>query len=237
MIELKDVHIAFDHKPVLNGVSFSLDKGESLVIMGESGVGKSTILRLILGLIKPDSGQIYVANEEVTSLRENEMFAVRQQMGIVFQGSALFDSLTVGENVGYRLIEQKSLSDRDIEKTVREKLSFVGLEAAIDMMPAELSGGMKKRVAIARALAGDPEIMLYDEPTTALDPITSNLIDELIRTLHHSGVTSITVTHILKDAFKFGEQFIMLHEGDIIFNDRLEQFKNSSHPYIKKFLT
>src|SRR5881296_3966641 len=200
-IVFEQVSIAFERKPVLDGISFHLAKGETKAIFGVAGSGKSTILKLSLGLLKPDDGHIYVLGEDVTELSEEALFDLRRKIGMVFQESALFDSLTVRENVAYRLYEL-GVDEQEIDNRVRQVLGFVGLEEAIDKMPAELSGGMKRRVALARALIGEPEIMLYDEPTAGLDPVTSKKINELIITLRDiKSVTGVFVTHRMRDAF------------------------------------
>jgi phospholipid/cholesterol/gamma-HCH transport system ATP-binding protein len=241
-------------------VSFKLHRGETKIIIGASGSGKSTLLKLIMGLEKPDGGQIFIDGEETTRLRERDMVPIRHRMGMVFQESALFDSMTVRENVAYRLYEDGEDEDK-IEPRVRKSLGFVGLEDAIDKMPSELSGGMKRRVALARALIGEPEIMLYDEPTAGLDPVTSKKINELIIALRDiDNVTGIFVTHRMRDAFTLASQyaqngngevtfqregkdlciantrFLMLRDGRIIFEGPDELLRRSEDPYIKRFL-
>ena len=261
VLELKDVVKFYGGSaPVLNGVSFQTFRGATKIIIGASGSGKSTILRLIMGLDKPDEGKIFIEGEDITKYNEQELVRVRQKIGMVFQESALFDSLTVRENVAYRLYELGE-DERKIEARVRQSLGFVGLEDAIDKLPSELSGGMKRRVAIARALIGEPEIMLYDEPTAGLDPITSRRINELIialRDIH--AVTGIFVTHRMRDAFtlateyatnggnqvKFHHEsnfvciantrFLMLRDGKIIFEGPDEVLRRSEDEYIKRFL-
>jgi phospholipid/cholesterol/gamma-HCH transport system ATP-binding protein len=247
-------------KPVLNGVSFRLYRGETKIIIGASGSGKSTILKLIMGLEKPDEGKIFVEGEDITPMNEQDLVHIRQKIGMVFQESALFDSLTVRENVAYRLYEL-NVDEDDIDARVRESLGFVGLEEAIDKMPSELSGGMKRRVALARALISQPEIMLYDEPTAGLDPITSKRINELIIALRDiRSVTGVFVTHRMRDAFTLATEyatngtnridfhteggflciantrFLMLRDGRIIFEGPDEVLRRSSDEYVKKFL-
>jgi phospholipid/cholesterol/gamma-HCH transport system ATP-binding protein len=260
-LEMRDVvkYYAGD-KPVLNGVSFRIYKGETRIIVGASGSGKSTILKLIMGLDKPDEGQIMVEGEDITRLNEQQLVHVRQKIGMVFQESALFDSLNVRENVAYRLYELDAHED-EIEAKVREVLGFVGLEEAIDKMPSELSGGMKRRVALARALINEPGIMLYDEPTAGLDPITSKKINELIIALRDiKSVTGVFVTHRMRDAFTLSTEyaingggqihfqtednflciantrFLMLRDGRIVFEGPDEVLRRSEDEYIKRFL-
>ena len=260
VLEMKDVVKYYGDHPVLNGVSFRVLRGETKIIIGASGSGKSTILKLIMGLDKPDEGHILVDNEDITKLNERQLVQVRQKIGMVFQESALFDSLTVRENVAYRLYELGVL-ESEIDEKVREVLGFVGLEDAIDKMPAELSGGMKRRVALARALIGEPGIMLYDEPTAGLDPVTSKKINELIIALRDiKSVTGVFVTHRMRDAFTLASEyatngngqtrfqtednfvciantrFLMLRDGKIIFEGPDEVLRRSDDEYIKRFL-
>jgi len=261
VLEMKDVVKFYSSdKPVLDGVSFRIFRGETKIIIGASGSGKSTILKLIMGLDKPDSGRIFVEGEDITSMNERELVRVRQKIGMVFQESALFDSLSVRENVAYRLYEM-NVDENEIETRVRESLGFVGLEDAIDKAPAELSGGMKRRVALARALIGAPEIMLYDEPTAGLDPITSKKINELIIALRDlKSVTGVFVTHRMRDAFTLATEyatngdrriqfqtegnflciantrFMMLRDGKIVFEGPDEVLRRSKDQYIQRFL-
>lgn len=260
-IEFRDVYLAFDDNKVLDGISFTVRRGETKVILGRSGGGKSTIIRLILGLLKPDSGQIFVDGEEVTHHTEIEMMPVRQKIGMVFQEGALFDSLSVFENVAYRLNEQGVEPD-DVEREVRRMLQFVDLEDAIDKMPIELSGGMRRRVGIARALIGDPQMVLFDEPTAGLDPPTARTICELaIKLRDLQDVSSIFVTHEMNNVGylsseyatvneegqvifeKEGERLclintevIMLRDGQIIFSGSDEQLRSAKDPYIQRFI-
>jgi phospholipid/cholesterol/gamma-HCH transport system ATP-binding protein len=261
ILELRNVVKAYGDHEVLGGVSFSVRRGETKIIIGASGSGKSTILKLVMGLEKPDEGQILIDGEDTTPLREREMVRIRQRMGMVFQESALFDSLTVRENVAYRLSELGT-DEEEIEQRVRKSLGFVGLEDAIDKTPSELSGGMKRRVALARALIGEPEIMLYDEPTAGLDPVTSRKINELIIALRDiNNVTGVFVTHRIRDAFTLASQyaqngdgevkfyregqdlciantrFLLLRDGKTIFEGPDEVLRRSEDPYIKRFLS
>ncbi|MBS1793916.1 MAG: ATP-binding cassette domain-containing protein [Acidobacteria bacterium] len=260
-IEFRDVHLSFDDKKILNGVSFTVRRGETKIILGRSGGGKSTTIRLILGLLKPDSGQILVDGEDITHYSEQEMMRVRQKMGMVFQEGALFDSLSVYENVAYRLHEQK-VDEETVEKEVRRMLRFVDLEDAIDKMPSELSGGMRRRVGIARALVGDPTIVMFDEPTAGLDPPTARTICELaIKLRDLEDVSSIFVTHEMNNLEYLSSEYatvndageviyemegeklclintevIMLRDGQIIFSGKDEQLRKAEDPYITKFI-
>ncbi len=236
MIELKGVRLTLGDRQVLQGISFGVQPGETKGILGGSGSGKTTILKLILGLFRPDRGSIRVAGQEITGLREQDLTQIRQNMAMVFQGAALFDSLTVRENVGYRLWEQGGLSDEVIEQKVRESLQFVGLEDAIDKMPADLSGGMRKRVGIARALASGAKVLLYDEPTAGLDPINSFMICHLIMRLKAKGVTQVVVTHDLDIAFRVADRIVMIQDGSIIFEGTAEELGGSQDPAIRGFL-
>jgi phospholipid/cholesterol/gamma-HCH transport system ATP-binding protein len=261
VLELRDVEKTYGDHRVLDGVSFQLRRGETKIIIGASGSGKSTILKLLMGLEKPDSGSILVDGEDITKLSERKLVAIRQRIGMVFQESALFDSLNVRENVAYRLYENGTDED-EVEGRVRKSLGFVGLEDAIDKMPSELSGGMKRRVALARAIIGEPEILLYDEPTAGLDPITSRRINELIIALRDiNNVTGIFVTHRMRDAFTLASEyaiknngsvdfhsegrelciantrFLLLRDGKIMFEGPDELLRRSDDPYIKRFLS
>ncbi len=202
VVVFEDVSLAFDEKVVLDAISFQLERGETKAIFGVAGSGKSTILKLAMGLIRPDSGRVHVLGVDITDMSEEDLFALRRKIGMVFQESALFDSLTVRENVAFRLLEEGDVSEADIEKRVLEVLSFVELEKTIDMFPSELSGGMRRRVAIARAIINEPELLLYDSPTGGLDPVTSTTIVELIiKQRDVAKTSSLFVTHRLQDAF------------------------------------
>jgi len=260
-VEFRDVHLSFDDRKILNGLSFEIKQGETKLILGRSGGGKSTLIRLVLGLLKPDSGEIFVDGENITEYDEPEMMSVRQKIGMVFQEGALFDSLSVYDNVAYRLHEQ-NVPEAEVEKEVRRQLQFVDLEDAIDKMPAELSGGMRRRVGIARALVGNPKIVLFDEPTAGLDPPTARTICELAMKLRDlNNVASIFVTHEMnnveylcneyaivneKGEIVFEEEginlcllntkVIMLREGKIIFEGTDETLRQSEDPYIRRFI-
>jgi phospholipid/cholesterol/gamma-HCH transport system ATP-binding protein len=260
-IEFRDVHLSFDDRKVLDGLSFKVAKGETKIILGGSGCGKSTTIKLVLGLLKPDEGQILVNGEDITNYTEAEMMRVRKNFGMIFQEGALFDSLSVYENVAYRLHEQ-GVPEDEVEQEVRRMLRFVNLEDAIDKMPAELSGGMRRRVGIARALVGGPTIVMFDEPTAGLDPPTARTICELaIKLRDLEDVSSIFVTHEMNNVeYITGEyaavndagevifeqegerlclintKILMMKEGDIIFSGTDEMLKRTEDPYIKKFL-
>ena len=257
------VSLAFDDKEILRDVSFTLQTGHTKIFLGASGAGKSTILRLILGLLKPDRGQIFVNGERVDNMREDDLMKVRADLGMVFQEGALFDSLTVRENVGYKLFEESDTPLDEVNRRVEEVLGFVRLSEFIDRMPSELSGGQRRRVAIARAMTAKPRILLYDEPTTGLDPITSLTIDEeIIKLRDIEGVSSIVVTHQLRDAFFVAEhmavpnggelrfdksppkkadeaEFIMLKDGGIAFEGNASELREfaAKDPYIHAFLS
>ena len=238
MIDLEDVHLAFGDLVVLKGVWLEVDRGETLVVMGGSGQGKSTILKIILGLLEPDSGRVFVHGVDLTRANQEVLDEVRRGIGMVFQGGALFDSLTVGENLAFRLRDEGDHDDEEIERLVQEKLSFVDLEPDVaNKMPAELSGGMKKRVALARAIIGSPKIVLYDEPTTGLDPITAETINVLISKLRdQENVASIVVTHDIGSALAVGTRFAMLKDGDIIFEGDGKALLETEDPYVREFV-
>jgi phospholipid/cholesterol/gamma-HCH transport system ATP-binding protein len=261
IVVFDNVSIAFDEKRVLEGISFRLTKGETKAIFGVAGSGKSTILKLTLGLLKPDAGQIYVLGEDVTQMPEDALFDLRRKIGMVFQESALFDSLTVRENVAFRLMEEGNVSEEEIEKRVREALRFVELEDTVDKFPAELSGGMRRRVAIARAIITQPEILLYDSPTGGLDPVTSTTIVQLIvkqRDVYKTS--SLLVTHRLQDAFTMASHyfdrkanemrplppgargevpmaFLILRDGKVIFDGDAHELAQSKDEYIREYIS
>jgi phospholipid/cholesterol/gamma-HCH transport system ATP-binding protein len=238
VVALEHVSLAFE-QPILDDVSFSAARGETVTVLGESGTGKSTILKLLLRLLVPDLGKVYIEGEEITQLDFNDALKVRQKMGMVFQGAALFDSMTVYENVAYPLREHTSLSEDEIEARVREKLEFVDLDPdkVLEQLPSELSGGMKKRVGIARGMANNPKIMLYDEPTSGLDPLTTATITHLILKLQRElAATSVVVTHDVRSAFRMASYIAVLNERRIHFFGTPEEMSGSDDPYIRNFL-
>ena len=262
VIELREVSLAFDEKQVLSQISVCVEQGEALFLLGVTGAGKSVLLKLVLGLFKPDSGQVLVQGRDLTPMDEDELDRIRRRMGIVFQEGALFDSLSVYENVAYRLREEGLTQEGEIERRVREVLRFVEMEEAIDKMPSELSGGMRRRVSIARAIISQPEIMLYDSPTAGLDPVTSHTITMQIakmRDVQH--VTSLVVTHRLQDAYVLvnyvyleriqaltpvlsGDhrgptpltRFLLLREGEVYFQGTPQELAGTRDPYLLKYL-
>ncbi len=235
-IRMDQVSYTVGGRRILDGFDLHLEPGVNRTILGMSGAGKTTILKLMLGLLRPDGGTISINGTPIGGLRERELIEVRRKIAIVFQGGALFDSMTVGENVGYRLLEEGRLSEKEIEGIVLEKLSFVGLEQTIDLYPAELSGGMKKRVAIARALAADPEYIFFDEPTTGLDPIGVYNIRNLMLRLQGEGKTTLMVTHDLETAFAVSRRFSFLHHARLAFEGTEEEMKRCELPEIREFL-
>ncbi len=238
MVELRDVHMQFEEKKVLEGVSLDVQPQERLVIMGQSGSGKSTILRLILGILRADSGSIFFKQFEINRLNRRKLQQVRQHIGMVYQYSALLSSLTVRENVALPLEELTDKSRNELDKIVDEKLDLVGMKDAKDLLPDELSGGMRKRVALARGLVLEPELILLDEPSAGLDPVIASVVDELIISLtEKSKVTSITVTHEMESAFRIATRMAMLYEGKIIEEGEPKEFKQSKNPVVAQFLS
>ena len=236
-IELRNVSKRFGSLIVLHDLNLSIEKGQSLVVIGASGTGKSVMLKHIVGLLRPDHGEVWVDGRRIDNLPERELVDVRTRFGFLFQMGALFDSLTVAENVGFPVVEHTHKPPEEVEKIVSQKLRQVGLPDAGPKMPGELSGGQKKRVALARAIALDPEVILYDEPTTGLDPIRSDVINELILKLQRElKVTSIVVTHDMNSAFKVADRIVMLHEGRIIFDGTPEQIQTSENADVKRFV-
>lgn len=237
MIRLVDVNMSFKEKKILKHINLTVRKGETLAVIGASGSGKSTLLRLIIGLLKPTGGEIWIGQTEISALSEAELDRLRLNMGMVFQYSALFDSMSVGENVAFGLREHTKLSDSEIEKIVKEKLRMVDLSGYENAMPNELSGGMKKRVSLARAIAFEPEIVLYDEPSAGLDPIMTAKIDDLImNTKKVLGVTSVVVTHHMDSVFHIADRIAMIYEGELIAVDEVPNIKRTTDPRVAQFI-
>lgn len=236
MIKIIDLHKSFDGKKVLNGVNLEIFDGEIMVIMGGSGAGKTVLIKHMMGLLKPDRGKIFVDDIEITSLKEDELFKVTRLFGMVFQSAALFDSMTVEENIKFGL-ERLGLPPEEIERRVKDSLERVDLPGIEKLMPSQLSGGMKKRVGLARAIALRPKILLYDEPTTGVDPIRADSINKLIVKMRDSlGVTSVIITHDIVSAFKVADRIAMLHDGKIIEIGTPEQIRNSTNPIVQQFI-
>lgn len=237
MIRIRGLRKRLGGKQVLDGVDLDIPTGETAVVIGRSGTGKSVLLKHILGLMKADGGSIEVDGEEVVGRKEAELDEIRKRFGMLFQGAALFDSMTVGDNVGLALREHRRLPEPDIRRRITERLDWVGLEGAEGMKPASLSGGMRKRVGLARAIAMDPQFILYDEPTTGLDPITADVIDRLIRALQKRlGVTSMVVTHDLASAYKVGDRIAMLHDGKVVFRGTPKETRETRDPMVRQFI-
>ena len=238
MIEIKNLHKSFGTKKVLSGVNLLIEEGETIVIVGRSGCGKSVLLKHVVGLLIPDEGEIIVGEKVVNQLNQKELYALRKQFGFLFQGSALFDSMTVEENISLPLVEaEKKFQKKEIDKLVSEKLELVGLSNIQTLKPSELSGGMKKRVALARALVTNPKYILYDEPTTGLDPIMSDSIDSLIKELGAKlNVTSIVVTHDMFSVKNVADKVAMMHDGKIYFVGLIDELMKSDDEVIKRFI-
>ena len=238
LIELHDVSKRFGRLVVLRHLDLGIEKGQSIVIIGASGTGKSVLLKHIVGLLRPDEGKAIFDGQRIDNLPERELMKIRERFGFLFQMGALFDSLNVEQNVGFPLAEHTTLPPEEIGRRVDEKLRMVGLPEVNKKMPAELSGGQRKRVALARAIALDPEVILYDEPTTGLDPVRSDVINELILKLQRElKVTSVVVTHDMASAFKVADRIVMLHEGRIIFDGTPEQIKTTDNEIVRRFVT
>jgi phospholipid/cholesterol/gamma-HCH transport system ATP-binding protein len=238
MVELREVKKIFEDKKVLDGVSLTLQPNERLVIMGQSGSGKSTILRLILGMLQPDAGSVFFKQFEITRLKRRKLQQVRRHIGMVYQYSALLSSRNVRDNIALPLEELTDKSRQEIDKIVEEKLDLVGMKDAKNLMPSELSGGMRKRVSLARALVMEPELILFDEPTAGLDPVIASVIDELIINLSEkSKVTSVTVTHEMASAFRIATRMAMLYQGKVIEDADPETFRQSQNPVVHQFLS
>lgn len=237
MIRVRNLVKGFDGTKVLDGVTFTAEKGKITVIMGGSGGGKSTLLRCLIGALRVDSGEIWIGDKEITRLREVEMNEVRKRFGMCFQNGALFNSMTVGENVALPIREHTRLAEHVISIMVKMKLELVGLRDAENLMPSQISGGMAKRVAVARALALDPEIVFYDEPSAGLDPIVRAVIDELMMDLSNKlGITSVVITHELGSAFKIADHMVMLYKGQVVAEGTPEEIQNSDDPVINQFI-
>ncbi|MFH1760319.1 MAG: ABC transporter ATP-binding protein [bacterium] len=237
-ISLKHLKKRFGRLAVLTDTNLDINEGETMVIIGKSGTGKSVILKHIMGLIQPDGGHISIDGTEITNPREVNIYSIRRKLGMLFQGSALFDSMSVGENIAFAVREHKHPPESDLKKLISKCLEMVDLQSTIaDKMPAELSGGMKKRVGLARVIAVDPEVILYDEPTTGLDPITSDTINELILNMQKKlNVTSIVVTHDMVSAYKVSDRIAMLDNGEIIFTGTADQLRASRNPTVQQFI-
>jgi phospholipid/cholesterol/gamma-HCH transport system ATP-binding protein len=236
-IRVVSLHKSFGEKDVLHGINIEVRQGESMVVIGGSGSGKTVLIKCIIGLMRPDQGEIHVDGLEITSLDEKRMNEVRKKFGMLFQGGALFDSMTVWENVGFGLRQQNRLSEEEIRRVASEKLALVGLKNVEDLMPAELSGGMRKRVSLARAIVMEPEILLYDEPTTGIDPIMADAINDLIVQMKEKlNVTSIAITHDMKSAYKIADRIAMLYQGKIIEVGTPGEIRNSSNPMVQQFI-
>lgn len=236
IIEVIDIHKAFGEKVVLNGANLDIKRGESMVIIGGSGTGKSVLIKHMIGLLQPDKGKVVVDGKDVQKLSERELNDLRGKFGMLFQGAALFDSLTIGENVGFEMKEHTNLAKREIEKKVTEKLNLVGLSGVENLKPAELSGGMKKRAGLARAIAMNPEIILYDEPTTGLDPVMCDQINELIVSIQEKvGATAVIITHDMVSANKIADRMAMLYEGKFVVVGTPEEVLFSDIPEVAEF--
>ena len=238
MIEIINLCKSFEDNIVLENLNLNIQKGETMVIIGRSGCGKSVLLKHIIGIMRPDSGQVVIDDVDITRLDQKQLNDFRMKFGMLFQGSALFDSLTVGGNVGFALYEHTNLSASQIRKRIKECLAHVGLTGIEQLKPAELSGGMKKRVGLARAIAVNPEIIMYDEPTTGVDPIMGDSVNDLIVELHDKlNITSIAVTHDMVSAYKIANRIAMLYEGKIIETGTPDEIKNTKNPVVKQFIT
>jgi len=239
VIRLVDVHLAFDGNQVLRGVNLEVAEGETVVVVGQSGEGKSVLLKIVIGLLQPDSGEVWIGRDRIDQTPIERLNQIRRRIAMVFQGSALFDSMTVEENVAFPYIEERSLSQSEIHKRVEENLRRVHLTdtSVLEKKPAELSGGMKKRVGVARALSMRPDIVFWDEPTTGLDPVNADAINDLIlETKKTTGATSIVVTHDMASAFKVGDRIAMLHRGRIVHDATVQETRDSDDPMVQQFI-
>jgi phospholipid/cholesterol/gamma-HCH transport system ATP-binding protein len=237
LIEAHDVHKSFGNNHVLRGLNLSIRHGESMVVIGGSGTGKSVLIKCIIGILTPERGKIYVSGQDMGSLKEKDLYQLRKKFGMLFQAGALFDSMKVWENVGFGLLQHTTLSEKEIKKRAIERLNLLGLYKIEDLMPSELSGGMRKRVSLARAIAMEPEILLYDEPTTGLDPIRADAINELILEMKGTiKATSITITHDMVSAYKIADRIAMLYQGQIVEVGTPEEIKNSPNAIVQQFI-
>lgn len=237
MLKTINLRKALGGKEILRKVNLEVQAGETMVIIGRSGEGKSVFLKHLIGLLQPDDGDVLVEGENISRFSEKKLYPIRQKVGMVFQGAALFDSLTVLENVGFSLFEHSSLSVEEVRKRVEENLRLVRLEGILDKMPAELSGGMKKRVGLARVIINRPKVILYDEPTAGLDPITSDTINDLILSMQQQlKVTSVVVTHDMASAFKIANRIAMLYRGEIIAVENVESIRETKNDYVRQFI-
>lgn len=238
MIDIINLHKSFNDNHVLRGVDLHIERGETMVVIGGSGCGKSVLIKHIIGLLTPDEGSVIVDEVDISQLGEKDLNEFRKKFGMLFQGSALFDSLTVWENVGFGLMQHTTLSREEIRETAKQKLEMVGLRGIEDLMPSELSGGMRKRVGLARAIAMGPEIILYDEPTTGLDPIMADAINDLIVEMKKKlNVTAVAITHDMVSAYKIGDRIAMLYEGKILEIGTPEEIRKSENPAVRQFIT
>ncbi len=237
MIQIVDLHKSFGAKKVLDGLNLDIKKGETVVVIGQSGSGKSVLIKHLIGIIRPDKGEIFIDGKEICCLSEDEFFKLRKRFGMLFQGAALFDSLTVEQNVAFGLERYSDFSEEEKQKTVRESLARVGLRGIGDLMPYELSGGMKKRVGLARAIAYGPEIILYDEPSTGIDPIRADAINDLIIQMKNEmGVTSVVITHDMVSAYKIADRIAMLYEGKIVEEGTPEEIEKTENEIVQQFI-
>ncbi len=237
MIKLENIYLSFGKKEVLKNVNFEVPEGKIKALMGLSGVGKSTILKLIIGFLKPGKGKVYVDGQDVTAMRERQLDQLRRHMGMAFQYSALFDYMTCGENVAFGLRQHARMKEKEIKKVVAEKLRIVGLEGVENLYPSEISGGMRKRVGFARAVAYNPKIVLYDEPTSGLDPVMTSVLNNLIVKLNRElNVTSLVVTHDVGSVFQFADSVALLYNGEVVEDASSEDFKKSQNPAVRQFI-
>lgn len=237
MIKIVNLHKTFRGKKVLRGLNLEIKKGETVVVIGQSGSGKSVLIKHMIGILKPDKGEIFIDGTEICCLTEDEFYKLRRRFGMLFQGAALFDSLTVGQNIAFGLERYRDYSEEEKEETVRESLAMVGLKGIENLMPYELSGGMKKRVGLARAIAYRPEIILYDEPSTGIDPIRADAINDLIIQMKKEiGVTSVVITHDMVSAYKIADKIAMLYEGKIIEEGTPEEIEKTENEVVQQFI-